>query len=247
MSDGAKESVELLPCPFCGGDPAITIGVSPRGQKTVDVVCQDCSATVPAFCESDAITDWNTRATPPAAPAGGEGEAVAYWVEHPKFGMELSLDPPNEDAERRGWVAKPLYLAAPAQSASGHDIEAAIERIISIRNGMTPDLEARAIVRRELAALGAAAQSNGGEGTFERVFQDACNEAGCGYDNELLLTTIKGFLDRLAKARAALEMCQKALAVIIEPKAIKTTSVIHAFALATEAECAARTTLREIA
>lgn len=39
-------------------------------------------------------------------------EPSAYWVEHPKFGMELSLDPPNEDAVQRGWVATPLFALA---------------------------------------------------------------------------------------------------------------------------------------
>jgi hypothetical protein len=38
---------------------------------------------------------------------------MAYWVEHSKFGMELSLDPPNEDAVKRGWVATALYAAQP--------------------------------------------------------------------------------------------------------------------------------------
>lgn len=41
----------------------------------------------------------------------------------------------------------------------------------------------------------------------------------------------------------ALEHCQSALAMMIAPDAIKTTSVLHAFAQATEAECKARTAL----
>lgn len=38
----------------------------------------------------------------------------------------------------------------------------------------------------------------------------------------------------------ALEHCQSALAMMIAPEAIKSTSVLHAFAQATEAECRAR-------
>jgi len=38
----------------------------------------------------------------------------------------------------------------------------------------------------------------------------------------------------------ALEHCQSALAMIISPDAINSTSVLHAFAQATEAECKAR-------
>jgi hypothetical protein len=53
------------------------------------------------------------------AVAQREKEPRAYWVEHPKFGMELSLDPPNEDAVQRGWVATPLF----ALSVSSTDRE----------------------------------------------------------------------------------------------------------------------------
>ena len=155
MSDGAKESVELL------NEAEKLVAAFDGAMKSQKMNGNGADACLIVMANYGDLAVGllrgllQLRASPPAAPAGGEGEAVAYWVEHPKFGMELSLDPPNEDAERRGWVAKPLYLAAPAQSASGHDIEAAIERIISIRNGMTPDVEARAIVRRELAALAA--------------------------------------------------------------------------------------------
>lgn len=55
--------VQLLPCPFCGGKAAITLGVRRDAVKTVDVICQDCSGAMLAFCEDDAIADWNARAT----------------------------------------------------------------------------------------------------------------------------------------------------------------------------------------
>ena len=41
----------------------------------------------------------------------------------------------------------------------------------------------------------------------------------------------------------ALEHCQSALAMVISPVAIKSSSVLHAFVQATEAECKARSTL----
>lgn len=47
----------------------------------------------------------------------------------------------------------------------------------------------------------------------------------------------------LAEARAALGVCQSALAMMIAPDAIKQTTVIHAFAAATEAEARARSVL----
>lgn len=109
MSDGAKESVELLPCPFCGGENAEILDIAEGPQAGCRLVeCYECFASTggkiagPAQ-DQELIAAWNTRAMPTQ---------------------------PN-------------------------DIEAAIERILSIRNGMTPDLEARAIVRRELAAFAA--------------------------------------------------------------------------------------------
>jgi Lar family restriction alleviation protein len=67
QSPGMNEREGVEPCPFCGGEGAITTGISPRGIKTVDVICQACSGTMPAFCEEDAVADWNTRAPAPSA------------------------------------------------------------------------------------------------------------------------------------------------------------------------------------
>ena len=47
----------------------------------------------------------------------------------------------------------------------------------------------------------------------------------------------------MAEARAALEVCQRAIAMMISPDAIGQTSVANAFAAATEAEARARTVL----
>lgn len=47
----------------------------------------------------------------------------------------------------------------------------------------------------------------------------------------------------MAEARAALEVCQRAIAMMISPDAIRQTSVANAFAAATEAEARARTVL----
>lgn len=45
----------------------------------------------------------------------------------------------------------------------------------------------------------------------------------------------------------ALRECQRVLAMMIDPESIKSTSVIHAFAAATEAEAKARTVLNGVA
>lgn len=61
MSLQINTEINLLPCPFCGGKGALTLGVRRDAVKTVDVICQDCSGAMLAFCEDDAIADWNTR------------------------------------------------------------------------------------------------------------------------------------------------------------------------------------------
>lgn len=80
MTDSADfrcqpDNTALLPCPFCGGKAAIVLGMK-QTVRTVDVACQDCGGAMPAFCEDDAISDWNTR-------SGGEAvsprEPVAYY------------------------------------------------------------------------------------------------------------------------------------------------------------------------
>ena len=48
-------------------------------------------------------------------------EPIAYYVEHKKFGVELSFDPPSEDAVSRGWVATPLYAWCCESRKDGHD------------------------------------------------------------------------------------------------------------------------------
>lgn len=141
---------------------------------------------------------WNRRATPPAAPAGGERETLRqlfedhYWdsfqtdkqivMKHVNCVLDfwaasqgafersdIALDgqevagcsarkcpEPGEAGVEGSIPSRSTNIATPAQSIDDErEREAAIERIISIRNGMTTDPEARAIVRRELAALAA--------------------------------------------------------------------------------------------
>jgi len=172
---------------------------------------------------SDAVTAFNgivaaLRASPPAAPAGGERETA---LRDQVFKTIEVLQSPDVtmDSEFRSFTAKQLQkaldYAAPAQSIEDEgEREAAIERIMSIRNGMTPDMEARAIVRRELAALGATAQSNGDEGELIKLLDEAryflnFRQEGPDCDHADLIDEatdeIKSLRDQLAKARAALE------------------------------------------
>ena len=168
------------------------------------------------------------RASPPAAPAGGERETA---LRDQVFKTIEVLQSPDVtmDSEFRSFTAKQLQkaldYAAPAQSIEDErEREAAIDRIISIRNGMTTDLEARAIVRRELAALGATARSNGDEGRVYAVGGDGTFDESDERPNEFttildadfesLLTDRRELAtvrDQLAKARAALETAKRQL------------------------------------
>ncbi len=74
-----------------------------------------------------------------------------------------------------------------------------------------------------------------------RVAQDAdgfwtCREAVSGSPEYIRADLVEPLV-------GALEHCQSALAMMTAPDAIKTTSVLHAFAQATEAECKARAAL----
>jgi hypothetical protein len=183
MSDGAKGS----------GNPLGTHGIYRVVADALQKRRNKLSSN-DIWAVSNALDD-ALRATPPAAPAGGESKEA-------------------RSARRRGHTCSSQYVmrelpdpdcaacnAAPAQSIGDEgEREAAIERIISIRNGMTPDPEARAIVRRELAALGAA-PSNGDEGQsqWEPV--------------KKLMAANEQLQERLAKARAALEEARQSLAL----------------------------------
>lgn len=55
--------------------------------------------------------------------------------------------------------------------------------------------------------------------------------------------TIQPLRDEIERLQTALDKCQKALAVMIDPASIRTTTALSAFAMATEAETCARATL----
>ena len=56
----------LLPCPFCGGEGAITPHVHHRALQAC--VCDECSSSSGWYLhEEEAIAAWNRRTSPPAA------------------------------------------------------------------------------------------------------------------------------------------------------------------------------------
>jgi Lar family restriction alleviation protein len=60
---GEKESVTLLPCPFCGGEAHIFTHEDDKTNKPLWVSCNDCEADGPHYqvCD-DPIAGWNHRA-----------------------------------------------------------------------------------------------------------------------------------------------------------------------------------------
>lgn len=78
MSDGAKESMELLPCPFCGEGPAVNL--FELGTRTIFCATNDCMGpSTTAYSIEDAAAQWNTRATP-AQSNGDEGLKRAQYI-----------------------------------------------------------------------------------------------------------------------------------------------------------------------
>jgi len=59
---------ELLPCPFCGGEPSLTSG----GPGNHYIRCMVCNAATDDTWKAEAIASWNRRAA--LKPSGDAGE-----------------------------------------------------------------------------------------------------------------------------------------------------------------------------
>ncbi len=57
------DTVELLPCPFCGGASSLVESTKPDAPTFYWIACQSCRST--AYSAETAIKQWNAR-TPPS-------------------------------------------------------------------------------------------------------------------------------------------------------------------------------------
>lgn len=104
----------LLPCPFCGGEGAITPHVHALALKAV--VCDQCSSSSGWYLhEEEAIAAWNRRTPPAAVPepwgwlCNGKGDG---WEERDKVVRDPELIARYRERPDL-WRIEPLYLGSP--------------------------------------------------------------------------------------------------------------------------------------
>ena len=99
------ESVELLPCPFCGG-PAVKIMWMPEGVQNGECCCpdEDCAGSA-VECPYE---NWNTRFEPEPAPLSPDHSGGAMMVVLPERSEPVVTGSISDFAkfeEARGWNA----------------------------------------------------------------------------------------------------------------------------------------------
>jgi Lar family restriction alleviation protein len=85
------ESLNLLPCPFCGGKfPSMAID-----QNSVDVICIQCGVMMPSCNdEADAIGRWNERAEIPISEQTRKDDKD-FLIDCLKTGRKIDLEDYN--------------------------------------------------------------------------------------------------------------------------------------------------------
>jgi len=102
MTAASNEVVELLPCPFCGGE-AVVGEIGGQGSYCW-VGCKKCAASVTGYLQEHAIAAWNTRAhSDPRPVAEGLREVVARAI--------YSRDPAGFLDKVDGWCDMPWEQA----------------------------------------------------------------------------------------------------------------------------------------
>jgi Lar family restriction alleviation protein len=80
-------SIELLPCPFCGGEADPTQHFAPEDKAPFWIDCNGCEAALAYPTKEEAYKAWNTRQRESAIRA----EAIAEFVERVESDESLGL------------------------------------------------------------------------------------------------------------------------------------------------------------
>lgn len=64
MSESLKPAIELLDCPFCGGEAEL---LPADDRSAAMILCSPCLAMVHGEYDPDAVSTWNRRASQPAS------------------------------------------------------------------------------------------------------------------------------------------------------------------------------------
>lgn len=138
MNNEKLREVELLPCPFCGGEANLTIGfdVPFHGESFIDCITCKIQTELHDSTE-DAIAVWNKRAAPvtPVAQAGqetvGEVTLVKWGAEEWAVAWHGEIlagmpGPMNFRKHKVGDVVK-LYIAPPVLANPLAIVQAALD------------------------------------------------------------------------------------------------------------------------
>ena len=120
--DAKLEQKALLPCPFCGGQPTLSLVGNVRSTRKCVIKCGGCRIQrIDAalryghdWLKDKAITAWNTRALQAQPAEGGVGFVQAGYVRVTSEGyVHLSASVPQLRAAREAGDGAPVHVAAP--------------------------------------------------------------------------------------------------------------------------------------
>jgi hypothetical protein len=99
----------IHPCPLCAGHSELK---HPLGEGWWQVICNVCgcrTGETRKLSRDEVVAKWNER------PGTHAQRSLAFRLDHPALGIELSIFEPDADWISRGWTVTPLY-ASPAPS-----------------------------------------------------------------------------------------------------------------------------------